>query len=293
MSDGATAADSPGATGSDEPGSPAIDPATDPATGSEALAKALEMLADADRLLIALDFDGTLAPFVDVPGSARALPRSTEAVRRLERIPNTWVAFVSGRPLQSLELVTEADENALLIGSHGVEVRFGADGEDLDLTPVERERLTQLGPLLEELAAANPGVRLERKPVGFGVHTRLLPADRAQAVNRAAYRAAASVSGELTIRDGKDILEFSVRNADKGDGIVRLKQHVHADTVLFAGDDVTDEDGFAVLGASDVGIKVGAGDSLARYRVPDPEAIAEFLTSLAAEREAATASRFS
>jgi trehalose 6-phosphate phosphatase len=264
---------------------------TAPPTSTEsaiALAESLKKLADADRLLLALDFDGTLAPFVDKPKSARALPESKAAIERLEKLPNTWVAYVSGRPLSSLEVVTEADPDALLIGSHGVEIRFGRDGVSLDLSVDELDTLTRLGEVLGALVKANPGTRLEVKPVGFGVHYRNLDHGEGADVVAAAYEAAATVSGELTIRDGKDIIEFSVRGANKGDGIERLREYTHATAVLFAGDDVTDEDGFRVLNPAggDVGIKVGEGATAAQFRVADEKAIATLLTLLAGAREA-------
>ncbi len=257
-----------------------------PIDSSLHLDEALKRVAATDRLLLALDFDGTLAPFVDKPKAARTLPAAAAALERLERLPGTWIAYVSGRPLSSLEQVTEADEDALLIGSHGVELRFGRDGDSLDLTDSERATLAHLGKVLGEIVDSTPGTRLEIKPVGFGVHTRLLDASGAAAVNAAAYEAARGVDGDLTVRDGKDILEFSVRGANKGDGIERLREHVEASAVLFAGDDVTDEDGFAVLRSGDVGIKVGDGETAAQYRVADPEAIAALLGALADLRAA-------
>jgi trehalose 6-phosphate phosphatase len=256
-----------------------------------ALAEALKRLAATDRLLLALDFDGTLAPFVDKPRSARALPQAKAALDRLERVPDTWVAYVSGRPLVSLEEVTEADADALLIGSHGVELRFGRDGDALDLTDDEKATLARLGELLGAIVEATPGARLEVKPVGFGVHTRNLDPEVASSTNAAAYDAAAQVGGDLTVRDGKDILEFSVRGANKGDGIERLRERVGATAVLFAGDDVTDEDGFEVLRTGDVGIKVGEGDTAAQFRVADPETIATLLGMVADAREAWAARR--
>jgi trehalose 6-phosphate phosphatase len=252
-----------------------------------ALATALRSLASADRLLLALDFDGTLAPFVDVPRGARMLPEAKVALDRLERLPDTWVAYVSGRPLASLETVTEADDDALLIGSHGVEVRFGRDGVSLDLTEEEQNALRRLGEALGELVDSVPEAKLETKPVGFGVHYRRVAPDQASDVVARAREAAAAVSDRLTIRDGKDIIEFSVREAHKGDGIERLRAYTHATAVLFAGDDVTDEDGFGVLRpeSGDVGIKVGEGDTAAQYRVADERAIATILGLLAQARE--------
>jgi trehalose 6-phosphate phosphatase len=259
-----------------------------PQAAAVALATAAAKLAGAKRLLLALDFDGTLAPFVDVPTSARALPQAKAALDRLEALPDTWVAYVSGRPLSSLEAVTEADADALLIGSHGVEIRFGRDGVSLDLTDDERATLDELGRVLRALVDSVPGTRLEVKPVGFGVHYRQLKGDAGAQVVRRAYEAATGVSAALTIRDGKDIIEFSVRGANKGDGIERLREYTHATAVLFAGDDVTDEDGFTVLrpDTGDLGVKVGEGDTAAQFRVADERAIATLLTLLADARSA-------
>ncbi|MGN7800802.1 trehalose-phosphatase [Leifsonia sp. 22587] len=259
-----------------------------PPAAAVALAGALQELARADRLLLALDFDGTLAPFVDVPRGARALPESKAALDRLEHLPRTWVAYVSGRPLTSLETVTEADEDALLVGSHGVEIRFGRDGVSLDLTDDEQATLERLGGVLQELVDSIPGAKLEIKPVGFGVHYRQVDPAEGRTVVARAREAAAGVSDALTIRDGKDIIEFSVRGANKGDGVERLREYTKATAVLFAGDDVTDEDGFAVLRPErgDVGIKVGAGETAAQYRVADERAIATLLGLLAQAREA-------
>ncbi|WP_426623715.1 trehalose-phosphatase [Leifsonia sp. McL0607] len=263
-----------------------------PPSAAVALATAVAELARTERLLLALDFDGTLAPFVDVPKSARALPQAKAALDRLEALPDTWVAYVSGRPLSSLETVTEADADALLIGSHGVEIRFGRDGVSLDLTDDERATLEQLGRVLGALVESVPGTRLEVKPVGFGVHYRLLDGDGGADVVARAHQAAAGVGDALTIRDGKDIIEFSVRGANKGDGIQRLREYTRATAVLFAGDDVTDEDGFAVLrtDTGDLGVKVGEGETAAQFRVADERAIATLLTLLADARGATRSS---
>ncbi|ERK71490.1 trehalose-phosphatase [Leifsonia aquatica] len=262
-----------------------------PSDSALALTAAIRRLAETDRLLLALDFDGTLAPFVDVPRGARALPEAKAALDRLEKLPRTWVAYVSGRPLASLETVTEADEDALLIGSHGVEIRFGRDGVSLDLDDDERATLARLGEALQELVDAFPGTKLEVKPVGFGVHYRTVEGDRGEEVVRRAYEVAGAVSDALTVRDGKDIIEFSVREANKGDGIERLREYTHATAVLFAGDDVTDEDGLRVLRPQegDMGVKVGPGDTAAQYRVADERAVATLLTLLAEARESSTA----
>lgn len=261
--------------------------ATDPA---RAFALQLSELAGTPRLLVALDFDGTISDLVDDPYQARVTPKAAAALSRLEAQPDTWVAYVSGRPLDSLARVTGADDTALLIGSHGVEVRLDGGRVDLGLEAGERARLQELGTALQRLVDETPDAGLEHKPVGYGVHTRLVDPALVPAVHAAAREAAARIGG-FTERDGKDILEFAAREATKGDGVNRLREHVGATGVLYAGDDVTDEDGFAALMAGDVGVKVGEGETAAGFRVADVEAVSTLLTLLASGREQWAAQR--
>jgi len=261
--------------------------ASDPA---RAFALRLSELAGTERLLIALDFDGTISGFVDDPADAHVTPKAVEAIARLEAQPDTWIAYVSGRPLDSLARVTRADDSALLIGSHGVEVRLNGGKVDLGLDAGERRRLDALRAALQQIVDATPNAMLEHKPVGYGVHTRLVDPATVPAVHEAA-RAAAERIGGFTERDGKDILEFAAREATKGDGIDRLREHLGATGVLYAGDDVTDEDGFRALRDADVGVKVGEGDTAAGFRVADVDAVATLLTLLASGREQWAAAR--
>jgi trehalose 6-phosphate phosphatase len=246
--------------------------------------RALEQLAGAERVLVALDFDGTLAPLVDDPSTSRVIPASADAIGRLEVLPHTWVAYVSGRPLDSLARLTESDRSAMLIGSHGVEVRLDGRLVDPGLTDDERRRLAELETELRGILGA-PGVGIELKPVGLGIHSRLAAPEDERAAQDAA-RAAAERVGGFTARDGKNIVEFSVRDVTKGDGVELLRERTGATAVLYSGDDVTDEDGFAVMRTDDMGIKVGDGDTRAGFRVPDPDALAVVLARLADVRSA-------
>ncbi|MBX3088653.1 MAG: trehalose-phosphatase, partial [Cryobacterium sp.] len=129
------------------------------------------------------------------------------------------------------------------------------------------------------------------KPAGTALHTRML---RSPAATEAARQSALARVVELdsqqrvTHRYGKEILEFSLRRADKGGAIQLLRAQSRADSVLFIGDDVTDEDGFAVMTDGDVGIKVGPGETSARFRVEDPSEVEELLGVLDRERAAFT-----
>jgi len=251
----------------------------------EALVGALRELARARRLLVALDFDGTLAPTVDLPESARALPEAREAVLRLLALPRTRVALVSGRSLASLIEVADVPDEVLLVGSHGVELRLDEPGDGLALDAEERAQLVLLGGVLAEVADSVDSVWIEEKPAGFALHTRLASEADSRVARLTALAETRAALDELTVRSGKDVLEFAVRETTKGDAIAHLRRYTRADAVFYAGDDVTDEDAFDALDAHDVGVKSGTGLTHAPFRVDGPADIAQVVSALATFRE--------
>jgi trehalose 6-phosphate phosphatase len=251
----------------------------------EPLVGALRELARTKKLLVALDFDGTLAPEVDDPERARALPEAREAVLRLLSMPHTRVALVSGRALDSLERVSQLPDNALLVGSHGIELRLDNPEDGIALNEIELRNVEVLHEVLGEVADAIDQVWLEPKPAGFALHTRLASDANSRVAHLVARSEATAELQDLTVRSGKNVLEFSVRSTTKGEAIEHLRTYTEATAVFFAGDDVTDEDGFAALGADDVGLKAGEGSTLANFRVKGPIEIARAITLLADLRE--------
>jgi trehalose 6-phosphate phosphatase len=247
---------------------------------SRRLTAALAAIAGTPALLLALDFDGTLAPLVDDPMTARALPEVRATMTRLAELAGIRLALVSGRSLDSLRIVAEElPPGVLLVGSHGAELWIDGELTILPIAEADHALLGRLAVLLDGVAAEHPGVHVEYKPAGAAMHTRLADPATAQRAVTEALAGAAELPG-LTPRTGKDILEFSVHAATKGEGIEYLRHAVGATAVLFIGDDVTDEDGFAVLRPGDLGIKVGPGPTRAGYRVADPFAVAELLGKL-------------
>lgn len=249
------------------------------------LDEAVSRAGGAAHLLIALDFDGTLAPLVDEPMSARMLPAARDALTRLSVAPDTTVALVSGRTLDHLAEISERtdDSQIHLAGSHGAEFWHpgGALDEDADDDTSLRDSLTERA---EALVAGVAGAWIERKRFGFGLHTRLADRDRAREVAARLDDLVRAEAPSWRRRTGQDILEFASRNEGKDSAVRRLREQVGADVVLFAGDDVTDEDALASLGAGDVGIRVGGGETSASHRVPDAAALAVLLGRLAEAR---------
>jgi trehalose 6-phosphate phosphatase len=243
------------------------------------LESALAALAGVPRLLVALDFDGVLAPIVPVPSDARPLPEAAAALRGLAALPGTVVALVSGRGLADLRAVSGAQDPVHLVGSHGGEFDDGAEVLDDE----GRARLDALVAELHELVDGEPGVTLEGKPAGVAVHVRNAAPDVGSRVLEAVRTGPAARPG-VEATPGKAVLDLSVLETSKGSAIDLLRERHGADAVFFAGDDVTDETAFERLRDSDVGVKVGDGDTAARFRVADPAAMADLLAELLRSR---------
>ena len=240
---------------------------------------ALAAVAAAPRLLVATDFDGVLAPFVLDPMDARAQPGTLASLTSLAALPATWSAVVSGRDLTTLDELTGLAGSAVTrIGSHGAESSRGGPLPD----GTAAELATLRGAVEAAVAARDPRIRLEHKPTAVVLHTRGLP-DEALSTAAAIADEAAATEG-VTHLAGKGVHELSVLQADKGTALRDLATELDVDAVVYLGDDVTDEHAFAVLGAGDLGIKVGPGETAAAVRVDDAAAVPEVLAALTSLR---------
>ena len=246
---------------------------------------ALRDLATADSLLLALDFDGVLAPLQDDPSTSRMVPESASAIAGLAGLPRTRVALVSGRDIATLRRLSEAPDSAWLIGSHGAEAELGSDAarkgtssllRSPELTPAEAEMLAAIDTHLDAFEHTLPGADehpgsaatmgsaaamgavdsgdadgpsdflIERKPYSRTVHTRGIAPEAAAALHEHATEVVAEFP-DIRVIEGHDITELAVKQATKGDGIRLLARAGEPTAMGYLGDDVTDEDAFAAI----------------------------------------------
>lgn len=248
------------------------------------LSTRLRQLARTQTLLVATDYDGTLAPIVSDPKLARPLRESMVALRALAELPDTHVAVISGRSLDELHAMGNFPPEVHLVGSHGSEFDLGF-GHQLDATTAARR--DEIRRVVQRRAKALPGSMAEIKPTGAAFHFRnATPGPTADAVLEDLRDALAAIGGVSTIT-GKMVLEASAVKLDKGAALRRLRQTLGATAVLFTGDDVTDELAFAVMGGDDVAVKVGPGTTIAASHLEDPHDIARMLAELTELRSAA------
>ena len=216
-----------------------------------------------------------MAPIVANPDDARPLAESAAALRALADLPSTTAALISGRALRDLATLSRMPAEVHLVGSHGSEFDTGFVHA---IDDAAKALLGEIKDALSAIAAEYPGVAIEIKPASVALHVRNAdPADGREALTKA-YSAAQHWDTEVT--EGKAVLEFAVIQTDKGQALDILRDREGASAAVFFGDDVTDEKAFRRLHGPDVGIKVGDGETLARYRIESPEEVAVVLECL-------------
>ncbi len=263
------------------------------------LARRLEAAAQLDRVVLASDFDGTLAGFELDPMAVRPLPEAMAALRAAAALPGTTVALVSGRDLPTLRQLSglQATEPIVLIGSHGAETSLdGIDpavGGSRELSQEQVELLGAIETALGEICQRFPGAWIESKVAARALHTRPLSGADSDAALAAAHELAATQFPQVRPMNGKFVVELPVLEASKGLALTALIAARQADACVYFGDDVTDEKAFAVLDPSrgDVSVKVGEGDTCAITRVAGIDDVARALTDFASWRAAYQASQ--
>ena len=222
------------------------------------------------------DIDGTLAPIVEEPSAAAIPARMLARVMELQARGGA-VAVVSGRSIGQIDMML-SPHILPAAGEHGATIR---------LATAHREMVEPMATSLEMarreanlFAAAHPGLVVEHKTHSFAVHYRSVP-ERGEDVMTFTDGVLAR-HADLNRRLGKMVAEITASARTKGDAVHHFMKHdpFRGRVPLFIGDDITDEDGIAAaqdLGG--VGIKVGPGDTGARYRISEWQAFARWLTA--------------
>jgi trehalose 6-phosphate phosphatase len=251
------------------------------------------LLAEPAKALVAVDFDGTLAPIVTNPEDARATAGATDALRALVARIGT-VAVITGRPaMMAVELLGAAHARGLrVLGHYGMEQWY--DGELHSPDPVPqiddvRRRLPSL------LIGAPAGVQVEDKGHSLVVHTRPA-ADPAATLAELEPRLTA-LAAELGLEavPGRYVIELRPRGVDKGSALTALARERDAHAVVFIGDDLGDLTAFdaveslraeGVLGLTIASVDPAQDDApetlaaRADLVLAGPSAVVQFLTAL-------------
>ena len=231
------------------------------------------------------DFDGTLVELASTPDGVVVESRVNTLLDALRALTGGAVAVVSGRGIDNLDAMLEP-LRLPTAGLHGAE-RRDANGDTLRVGFGD-ERLITMERVLEQVVADNPGMLLEIKGAALALHYRNAPT-REAAARAAAEQLAERFSDGYVLQPGKMVFELKPKNVDKGRAIAAFLDEppFAGRTPVFAGDDLTDEKGFAVVNArKGVSIKVGAGETIGQHRVGSVGDLLDWLEQIVASAKA-------
>ncbi len=231
--------------------------------------------------LLALDYDGTLAPFHVEPKKAYPLPGIRELLTAMSESDNTRLAIISGRPLQELETFLGGID-IIMIGSHGYEIKKAKS--DIIVEKPSPIQMTGLEKASEIATRIGFNHKLEVKVASVAFHTRGMDLSTASHLEQQLIHdwSILSPSHDLECRKFKGGVEIRSLGINKGDSILAIAgEQTRGCLNVYVGDDDTDEDAFRKLSESGmgIGIKVGSPEvpTAASGFLADCEGVKSFL----------------
>jgi trehalose 6-phosphate phosphatase len=227
------------------------------------------------RVLLGFDFDGTLAPIV--ADRDAAVMRSETAALFAEVCSLYPCAVISGRSRADVAERVGAAQVKYFVGNHGMEPQGASAGG--------RPEIAAAAELLGRALAEHAGVDIEDKQYSLAIHYRR--SRRTREARAAITCAIAALPTPMRTVAGKMVVNVVPAHAPhKGDALLELREREGASTALYVGDDVTDEDVFAIDQPGRlVSVRIGESKaSAAKYFVRNQREIDALLTKLALHR---------
>ena len=233
----------------------------------------------AERVLLMLDFDGTLAPIVAQPSAARVPAGTFGTLRALRDRKRIELAVISGRGASDVRGLVGLT-GIHYFGSHGRE-RARPGSAEIETDPRGRAAIAAACEILARELAGIDGFHIENKGVSAAAHYRNVDPRHHVAVERSVREAVRAVS-ELHASPGKMVYDITpLDGVDKGLAATRLLGEFGG-LPVYIGDDTTDESAFEALPPSAITVFVGplGARTAARFRVSDPEEVGCALTRI-------------
>ena len=240
-----------------------------------------DRLAAAPAAILALDYDGTLAPFRTRRDAAVPYPGVTVLMDRIRREASTRVVLLSGRPPQEVTALLGLEPPPEVWGCHGWE-RLAADGT-LTRQPLPEAVTEALTAAHRDADSGGWAGRLEKKYASLALHWRDAPEPLQSAAAARTILEPHTAGPDLKLLSFSAGLELRCPLWHKGRALSEILAEASPDAVCaYLGDDHTDEDAFTVLAGTPGGLPllVAATDrpSAAAGRLTPPDDLLAFLT---------------
>ena len=249
-------------------------------------------VSEAPRLLVMLDFDGTLSPIVKHPDLATLPPETRTRLLELRTAPGVSLAIISGRSVADLRRRVAVDD-ITYVGNHGRELQKPSASEPETDLEIRRRMEEVAGHLTQELSGV-PGVYIENKGFTVALHYRQVPESLRSQVRSCAQGIAEQMADVIEVSEGKCVYDlFPSDGANKGKAASALVEEyggIPNVLPLYCGDDTTDETVFRALPAGSITAYVGdlQATSAARYQLADPGEVASLLKRISLLRRSPT-----
>ncbi len=247
----------------------------------ESRAELISSYRNSDRRLIILDYDGTLKNFVSSPRAILAKPsiKLRRMLKRLAEDERNELAIVSGRPHKALERWFRGI-NVTLIAEHGAWTRY--DGKWTSSDTNFKHIKKRLKPVLEKYVSRTAGAEVEEKDYSLVWHYRNVAPELAYVRAGEMKRELIGLIGDddFGVHSGDKVVEIKPNDINKGYAASELEALYPAQFIFAAGDDYTDEDMFRELPTDSYTVKVGPGDTKARFQLSDVSEMTELLEQL-------------
>ncbi|MBC8086953.1 MAG: trehalose-phosphatase [Phycisphaerae bacterium] len=223
------------------------------------------------------DIDGTLAPIAASPDAVHIDPAIQQLIHTIHTQSQGAVALISGRSIVDIDRLFPERPFAAA-GQHGAERRH--PNGTIERKVVDGRRLVLMRQALREVERRYAGLLLEDKGLSLALHYRLAPGLESLAHREVRELLLETGSGFL-MQTGKCVVEILPAGNTKGTVVTQFMTEppFRGRVPVFVGDDVTDEHAFAVVNQlGGISVKVGEGETQARYRLCDVGEVSDWLS---------------
>lgn len=226
------------------------------------------------KLVFFLDYDGTLTPIVERPELAVMSDEMRDTLKRVAE--KHTVAIVSGRTRKDAEDIIGVD-GIFYAGNHGFDIK----GPGVSMVHPEAEKavglISDTARKLSEKLGTIPGVLIDEKGFSIAVHYRLVKDEYLKGIEETVNNIVED-SKKFRLMQGKKVFEIlPAINWDKGKAVRWIMEVLGISwddaSVVYIGDDTTDEDAFRIIRTRGTGILVSEKPqvSAADFRVASTE----------------------
>lgn len=235
----------------------------------------------AHNKIIFLDYDGTLVNFSTDPSSVSPSKKIKNLILKLAKARDCEVVIVSGRDRHTLEKWL-GDLPVSLIAEHGAWIKNKSNKRWGTELPKKQDWKKSLFPILTYFTNRTPNSFIEEKEFSLVWHFRKVEKSLADIRTQELKEELQYLTHTLNlgVHEGNKILEIKPSNINKGHGVGKWLKNNSWDFILGVGDDYTDEDLFSALPKKAVTIKVGLGNSCAKFRARNVEHVLSLLENM-------------